>query len=292
MTGFTRSTGTVPYLHQTGITRRARHGFFGTAGGVSDGVYASLNCGFGSSDAPGLVAQNRDRVCAALGLAPHRMAAVYQVHGCEAVIAEDLFDDAGMLVDRASLPRADGLVTTTPGLGLGILTADCLPLLLVDAEGRVAGACHAGWRGAAAGIVARTVALMRDKGAGKISAMIGPTIQQPSYQVGAEMRRELLDSVSPSILEAATGCFHPDGEDRYRFDLPRLVRCQLAADGVEDILDCGIDTYTALDRGSEAGSDSASDSDPDSVAYFSHRRATHAGKADCGRQIAVISLAG
>lgn len=300
MTGFTRSTGTVPYLHHAGITRRARHGFFGTAGGVSNGVYASLNCGFGSSDAPELVAQNRDHVCAAMGLAPHRMAAVYQVHGREVVIAEDLFDDAGMLVDRASLPRADGLVTTTPGLGLSILTADCLPLLLVDAKGHVAGACHAGWRGAAAGIVAGTVALMRDKGAGKISAMIGPTIRQRSYQVGAEMRRELLDSVSPAILEAATGCFDPDGKDHYRFDLPRLVRCQLAADGVEDILDCGIDTYRALDTGSDArpgsdpGSDSGSDpdSDPDSGAYFSHRRATHAGEADCGRQIAVISLAG
>ena len=292
MTGFTRSTGTVPCLHHAGIAQRARHGFFGTAGGVSDGVYASLNCGFGSSDAPGLVAQNRDRVCAAMGLTPHRMAAVYQVHGREAVIADDLFDDAGMLVDRASLPRADGLVTTTPGLGLSILTADCLPLLLVDAEGRVAGACHAGWRGAAAGIVAGTVALMREKGAKSISAMIGPTIQQRSYQVGAGMRQELLDSVSPAILEAATECFHPDGEDHYRFDLPRLVRCQLAADGVEEVLDCGIDTYTALDTGSDDSCDSAADSATDSVAYFSHRRATHAGEADCGRQIAVISLAG
>ena len=296
MTGFTRSTGAVPHLHHPAITPRAWHGFFGTAGGVSSGDYASLNCGFGSQDDAALVARNRNLVRAEMGLAPGRLAAVYQVHGQQALLAENLMDDTGALAERGSLPRADGLVTATPGIGLSILTADCLPLLLVDERGGVAGACHAGWRGAAAGIVGATIALMRDQGAGRITALIGPTIQQPSYQVGRDMRTELLDSVSPAIRDAAARCFHPDGEDHYRFDLAGLVRRQLAAEEVIDILDCGIDTYAALDPdpGAESGSDhdSGPDTGPDSVAYFSHRRATHAGAADCGRQIAVIALAG
>ena len=294
MTGFTYSDGSVPYLHHADITPRARHGFFGAAGGVSSGVYASLNCGFGSRDDGALVARNRDLVRGEMGLAPGRMAAVYQVHGREAVMAEDLCDEMGVPMDRDSLPRADGMVTTTPGLGLAILTADCLPLLLVDGDGQVAGACHAGWRGAAAGIVSTTVALMRDRGAGRITAMIGPTIQQPSYQVGADMRAELLDSVSPAIRDLAAQCFHADGDRHYRFDLPGLVRHQLAANAVTEVLDCRIDTYTSMRKGESLArsSDAGPDSDPDSVAYFSHRRATHAGKTDCGRQIAVIALAG
>ena len=294
MTGFTYSNGSVPYLHHADITPRARHGFFGAAGGVSSGVYASLNCGFGSRDDGALVARNRDLVRGEMGLAAGRMAAVYQVHGREAVMAEDLCDEMGVPMDRDSLPRADGMVTTTPGLGLAILTADCLPLLLVDGNGRVAGACHAGWRGAAAGIVCTTVALMRDRGAGRITAMIGPTIRQPSYQVGADMRAELLDSVSPGIRDLAAQCFHTDGDRHYRFDLPALVRHQLAANAVTEVLDCRIDTYTSMRKGESLArsSDAGPDSDPDSVAYFSHRRATHAGKTDCGRQIAVIALAG
>ena len=313
MTGFIHTTTAVPYLHHVATTARAMHGFFGTAGGVSSGVYASLNCGFGSDDDAALVARNRDLVRTEMDLAPGRMAAVYQVHGQEAVMADDLFDENGMVVERASLPRADGLVTTTPGVGLTILTADCLALLLVDDAGRVAGACHAGWRGAAAGIVGTTVALMRDQGAGRITALIGPTIRQPSYQVGAEMRTELLDSVPTSLRDLAAQCFRPDdcrtdddcrtnGDPRYRFDLPGLVRHQLAADDVADILDCGVDTYTGTgtdgdlqqpgDALSISGPDSGSDSGPDSGPYFSHRRATHAGDADSGRQIAVMALTG
>ena len=294
MTGFTYSNGSVPYLHHADITPRARHGFFGAAGGVSSGVYASLNCGFGSRDDGALVARNRDLVRGEMGLAPGRMAAVCQVHGREAVMAENLCDETDVPMDRDSLLRADGMVTTTPGLGLAILTADCLPLLLVDGNGRVAGACHAGWRGAAAGIVNTTVALMRNRGAGRITAMIGPTIRQPSYQVGADMRAVLLDSVSPTIRDLAAQCFHADGDRHYRFDLPGLVRHQLVANAVTEVLDCRIDTYTSMRKGKSLAqsSDAGPDSDPDSVAYFSHRRATHAGKTDCGRQIAVIALAG
>jgi len=281
MTGFSHTATAAPHLRHAATSPRARHGFFGAAGGVSSGVYASLNCGFGSDDDTALVARNRELAGAELGLAPGRMAAVYQVHGREAVIAENMLDQTGAMPGRTALPRADGLVTTTPGLGLTILTADCLPLLLVDDTGAVAGACHAGWRGAAAGIVDATVALMRDQGAGRITALVGPTIQQPSYQVGAEMRSELLDSVAPKVRDLAAACFREDGDRHYRFDLPGLVCHQLAAADVDDIQNCGIDTYPA---------DGVAMSD--SVTYFSHRRATHAGDADSGRQIAVIALAG
>ena len=186
-----------------------------------------------------IVAQNRDRAASALGLRADRLAAVWQVHSADAVIAT-----GGAPSDRAQLTRADGLVTTERGLGLAILTADCLPLLMVDRDGAVIGACHAGWRGAADGIVTSTLALMQDKGAGEITALIGP----------------------------------------FRFDLPALVRHQLAGAGVTDIADCGEDTYRAPDH--IAGS-----SDADSFRFFSHRRATHAAEADCGRQISVIALA-
>ena len=288
MTGFTLSTSAVPYLHHATTTTRVRHGFFGAAGGVSSGVYASLNCGFGSGDDTALVAQNRDLVRTEMGLEPGRMAAVHQVHGRDAVMAEDLFDDTGALLERDSLPRADGLVTRTAGIGLSILTADCLPLLLADEQGLVAGACHAGWRGAAAGIVGATVALMRDRGAGRITALIGPTIQQPSYQVGGDMRAQCLDSVAAPIRDLAASCFIIEGQDHYRFDLPRLVRYQLASEDVAQVLDCGVDTYQAPARDGAGPAGTA----PESGGYFSHRRATHAREPDCGRQIAVIALTG
>ena len=146
------------------------------------------------------------------------------------------------------------------------------------------GACHAGWRGAADGIVTSTLALMRDKGAGEITALIGPTIRQPSYQVGADMREACLASVAPGLRDAAASCFIDDEDGRFRFDLPALVHHQLAGAGVTDIADCGEDTYRPPDQ--IAGS-----SDADSFRFFSHRRATHAAEADSGRQISIIALA-
>ena len=274
MTGFEIAGDTPPYLHHADTSRRARHGFFGAAGGVSTGLYDSLNCGYGSQDDPALVAQNRGRVATALDLASDRMAAVYQVHGTDVVIT-----DEGSPPDRGLLARADGLVTNSRGLGLTILTADCLPLLLVDAAGQVIGACHAGWRGAAAGIVDATLNAMREAGAGTITALIGPTIRQPSYQVGVDMRDEVLAQVSPTIRDAAGTCFIADTPGKLRFDLAGLVTAQLRQAGVAAIHDCGIDTY-AGDR----------TTGPDSLPFFSHRRATHAADPDCGRQIAIISL--
>ena len=269
MTGFRIAGAPAPYLHHKTTTARARHGFFGAGGGVSTGLYASLNCGYGSQDDPALVAQNRGRVAAAMGLTPARLAAVYQVHGTDVTVVSE-----GAPADRNQLVRADGLVTTCRGLGLTILTADCLPLLLADEDGDVIGACHAGWRGAAAGIVGSTVDSMRAAGAGPITALIGPTIRQPSYQVGVEMR----DVVLARMSGAAT-CFVDDAPGKLRFDLARLVRLQLDRAGIDRIHDCEIDTYTGNRT-----------DDPDSLDYFSHRRATHAADADCGRQIAVISL--
>ena len=275
MTDFEIGDGPTPYLHHAPTTPRARHGFFGTSGGVSTGVYTSLNCGFGSGDDPALVTGNRGRVAASLGLPEDRLAAVYQIHSADVVTVSD-----GAPEDRDQLVRADGLVTTVRGLGLTILTADCLPLLLVDSKGTVIGACHAGWRGAASGIVETTLRAMREAGAGAITALIGPTIRQPSYQVGAEMRDEVMARVAPAIRDGAARCFMPDGTERFRFDLAGLVRHQLHAASVELVHDCGVDTYA----------DTIGDG-ADSHGFFSHRRATHAGDADCGRQIAVISLA-
>ena len=278
MTGFQIAGGTPPYLHHAATSRRARHGFFGAAGGVSSGLYDSLNCGYGSQDDPALVARNRGSAAAAIDLAAERMAAVHQVHGPDVVIASE-----GAPTDRTRMARADGLVTTRRGLGLTILTADCLPLLLVDSGesfgGSVIGACHAGWRGAAAGIVDATLTAMREAGAGAITALIGPTIRQPNYQVRAEMRDEVLTRVAPAIRDAASACFIADTPGKLRFDLAGLVTTQLRQAGVAAIHDCGIDTYAAS---RPAGADS--------LPFFSHRRATHAADPDCGRQIAVISL--
>lgn len=274
MTDFEIAGPITPYIHHAPTTPRAKHGFFGTSGGVSTGVYTSLNCGFGSSDDPALVTRNRGRVAASLDLPEDRLAAVYQIHSADVVTVSE-----GAPVDRNLLVRADGLVTTVRGLGLTILTADCLPLLLVDSKGAVIGACHAGWRGAASGIVENTLGAMRQAGAGTITALIGPTIRQPSYQVGVEMHDEVMSRVGPAIRDAAAACFIPDGTGRFRFDLAGLVRHQLHAASVELVHDCGVDTYAGT------GGDGA-----DSHMFFSHRRATHAGDTDCGRQIAVISL--
>jgi len=274
MTGWRMNGGSVPYLHHQATSTLATHGFFGAAGGVSTGLYDSLNCGYGSADDPNLVAQNRSLVATAMGLTTDRMAAVYQVHGTEVVTASK-----GGGGNRDQLARADGLVTTCRGLGLSILTADCLPLLLVDAASSVIGACHAGWRGAAAGIVDRTVATMRAAGAGSITALIGPTIRQPSYQVGADMRDAVLAQIKPAIRDSVATCFGPSVEGKLTFDLAGLVRTQLDHAGIDMIHDCGIDTYA-----SKPGVSS------DSPGFFSHRRATHAAEPDCGRQIAVISL--
>ena len=258
------------------FTGQIRYGFFSAEGGVSQGIYDSLNCGFGSNDKTASVVQNRDICATAMGLATDRLVSVFQTHSADAITVTTSTQTA-----RDQMVRADGMVTTTPELGLAILTADCLPLLLGDAGAGVIGACHAGWRGAALGIVQATLSQMYAAGAKNITALIGPTIRQASYQIGSEMRSEIIESQQAigGQLDSVAACFiiDPKQKDRYLFDLPGFVRLQLEATGVSQITDCDEDTYTPTRT--------------ESPRFFSHRRATHAEVPDSGRQISIITLA-
>lgn len=232
-----------------------RHGFFGRRGGVSSGDFASLNVSASNADDPAHAQENRRRAVAALG--GGALVTVRQVHSARVANAADATADT----------EADALVTTRPGVLLGILTADCCPILLADAEAGVIGAAHAGWRGAIDGVVGETVAAMLALGARQnaIRAAIGPTISGPNYEVGPDFRADLL------ARDPRTAPFFTSGPGgKPHFDLPGFVLAQLAASGIaaERIGGC---TYAEPER------------------YFSHRRATHAaGRA--GRQIAVIGL--
>jgi len=240
------------------------HGFFGRGGGVSTGLYASLNCGPGSKDDPAAVAENRARAMAALGLPADRLTTGWQVHGAEvAVVTEPV------AVDRR--PKVDGLVTNRPGLALGILTADCVPVLLADREAGVIGALHAGWKGALAGIVAATVEAMQRLGARRerIAAAIGPAIRQDSYEVGLDLMRTFNEADPTNIR-----FFAPSMRARhFQFDLPGYVAARLALAGVERVEDTSADTRD------------------DPARFFSYRRTTLAGEPDYGRQLSVIALA-
>lgn len=237
------------------------HGFFTRLGGVSEGLYASLNLGAGSNDLSRHVAANRARVEAALGA--RHLQTVYQVHGRDvALITAPLANDAR--------PRADALVTATPGLALGILTADCVPVLLADAEARVIGAAHAGWRGALDGVIDAVVAVMTAQGArrGAIRAAIGPAIAQSSYEVGDEVRASFIRH------DAAESRFfaHARRPGHWMFGLPQLAAARLARAGVGHVDTLPHDTYA------------------DEKRFYSFRRATHRGEADYGRQVSAIML--
>jgi YfiH family protein len=246
------------------------HGFFGREGGVSDGIYASLNCGPGSRDAPEAVTENRRRVAAQLGA--ERIVSLSQVHSPIVHVV-----DAGW--DTAQRPEGDGLVTATPGIALGILTADCAPVLFADDKARVIGAAHAGWKGALGGVLEATLAAMEQLGAsrGRIVAAIGPCISQHNYEVGAEFRTRFLEA-APLRL---SGQGAPSGNARffieserpghYHFDLEGYVAARLAVAGVaaEPLSAC---TY------------------PVENGFFSFRRTTHRGEPDYGREISGIVL--
>lgn len=241
-----------------------RHGFFTRRGGVSDGDYATLNCGPGSSDARERVSANRARVAESLGVAPDRLLTVHQVHGAVALPV------AAPWPDPANRPQADGLVTATPGLALGALTADCAPVLFADPAAKVIGAAHAGWKGALAGILEATVAAMEELGAsrGRILAVVGPTIGRSNYEVGEDFRATAL-----TRDPACAPYFHvPAAGAKPHFDLPGYAAARLSASGVGKVADLGLCTY-------------AGESD-----FFSFRRATHKKAADYGRQISAIVL--
>jgi YfiH family protein len=239
-----------------------RHGFFTREGGVSDGIFTSLNCGFGSSDRADAVAENRRRVTGALGADSAKLTTVYQVHGTTVVPVEKSWD-------HSDSPKADGMVTNQDGIVLGILTADCAPVLFADAQAGVIGACHAGWRGALDGIVEATIAAMERLGASRaaIHAAIGPTIAQDSYQVGPEFRDRFIDGDT-----ANNKFFRPDDEDRFRLDLPGYVADRLTASKVGMIDSVGHDTCA------------------DSSKLFSYRRSTLNGAPDFGRALSAIAL--
>jgi hypothetical protein len=250
---------TVDFVTAPGLG--VRHGFVGRRGGVSAGIFASLNVGLGSSDLPEAVRENRRRAVEAV--APGAtLVTLHQVHSNIAVPVTAAFPDA----DR---PHADALVTATPGLALGILTADCAPILLADSEAGVIGAAHSGWKGALHDIAGQTVAAMAALGArrDRIAAAIGPCIARASYEVDPAFRDRFIDQ------DPAHDSFFSRGRgDRFQFDLEGLVAMRLANAGVRHVAALGIDTY------------------PDDGRWFSYRRTTHRGEPDYGRQLSVIAL--
>ena len=233
------------------------HGFFGREGGVSTGLYASLNCGAGSGDDPAAVIENRDRAGAAL--APHaRLVTLAQIHSATVHAVETGWD-------FGTRRQGDGLVTALPNVILGILTADCAPVLFADAEAGVIGAAHAGWKGALAGVLEATIAAMEKLGArsGHIRAAIGPTISQTDYEVGEDLRARFGAEDSRFFAAGRPGHF--------RFDLPGYVSHRLRHAGVAAIGDLALCTYPAANG------------------FFSYRRATHLGESDYGREISAIA---
>ncbi|AZB56611.1 peptidoglycan editing factor PgeF [Cereibacter sphaeroides] len=237
-----------------------RHGFFTRKGGASSGVFAGLNCGPGSSDLAEVVTINRARVAEAMGVAADRLVTVNQVHSPEVLtVTEPL----------AERPRADALVTAVPGLAIAVLTADCQPVLMADAEAGVVAAAHAGWRGTKAGVLEATLAAMEDLGAdrARVAAVIGPTISQAAYEVGPEFVEEFLDEDPEAARFFAQG-----PGDRALFDLPAFGLARLRAAGVGQAEWTRHCTYRDPER------------------FFSYRRTTHAGEADYGRLISAIRL--
>lgn len=237
------------------------HGFLGREGGVSTGILAGLNVGLGSGDDRAAITENRARAVAAV-LPGAALVTLHQVHSAEAVTVTAPFADGAR-------PHADALVTATPGLLLGILTADCAPVLLADADARVVGAAHAGWKGALGGVTDATVAAMEVLGARRerIVAAIGPCIARASYEIDAVFLARFRDA------DPANERFFADGRaGRHRFDLEAYVAARLAAAGIGRVEALGLDTYA------------------DETRFFSYRRATHRGEPDYGRAIALIGL--
>jgi hypothetical protein len=239
-----------------------RHAFFTREGGVSDGIYAGLNGGIGSNDDPKNVAENRRRMAEHMGVAPGRFLSVHQVHSPDAVIATGPWDGA-------SRPRADAIVTRTQGLAIGVTSADCGPILLVDPNARVIAAAHAGWKGALTGILESTIRAMQELGAesGGIVAAIGPVIRQHSYEVGAEFVERFVEADAENAL-----FFIPSTREGHAmFDLAGLIRMRLENAGVLMIDDLGIDTYS-------------------DERFFSYRRSVHRKEPDYGRHVHAIAL--
>ena len=236
-----------------------RYGFFTRKGGVSQGLYSSLNGGYGSDDDAESVRQNRQLAANALGFDSSQIAALHQIHSIK----------AHSITAPPNQPlEGDALATKTTGLALMVITADCAPIIFADSAAGVIGAAHAGWRGAVGGIIESTLDAMTQLGANpqNITAIIGPAIQQPSYQVGAELRSEALKADA-----GAETCFINDNNKKYLFDLPGYIARRLTQKGIKHFA-LPHDTYT------------------DAENFFSHRRRTHKGEADSGRLMTLIGI--
>ena len=236
------------------------HGFFLRTGGVSEGIYASLNCGRGSGDARGRVEENRSRAAQVLEVHQKALIGPYQVHSARAVIAHKPWE-------ASDAPEADAIVTNTPNLAVSVLTADCVPVLLADAAAGVVAAVHAGWKGAKAGVIENAIEAMQSLGACRsgIAAAIGPAISQAAYEVGPEFKA--------AFIAGCTGnerYFSQTGAGHIHFNLPGYVRDMLTNTGIQHISDAGVCTYR------------------NESILFSYRRSCHRREPDYGRQISAI----
>ena len=240
-----------------------RHAFFTRNGGVSQGIYDSLNGGVGSNDAPEHVAENRARMAMSLGVAPERFLSLYQIHSPDVVVAEVPWG-----ADQR--PRADAVVTRVPELAIGVSTADCGPLLFADDNARVIGAAHAGWRGAFTGVIEATIAAMEKLGAERsnIAVALGPTIRQANYEVGPEFVARF------TAADMDNTRFFTDAgrEGHSMFDLTGYIASRVQQAGIAKFEDLGLCTYAEPER------------------FYSFRRATHQSEPDYGRHINAIAL--
>ncbi|MBT4671012.1 MAG: laccase domain-containing protein [Rhodospirillaceae bacterium] len=250
-----------------GLSRFAsiRHGFLGSGGGVSEGAFGSLNCGFGSGDDLDRVAENRRRALGHIGAPDTALVSARQQHTNIAITVTEPWQPG-------AAPIADAMATREPGIALGILSADCAPVLMADGDAGVIGAAHAGWRGALDGITDALIAAMIDLGAEaqNISAAVGPCIAQASYEVGPEFRERFVAADAGNEILFAKG--PKPGHDL--FDLPGYLTLRLQARSLGFVATLGVDTY------------------PDDSGYFSYRRCCHQGQSQYGRALSVITLAG
>ena len=237
------------------------HGFYTRQGGVSSGIYDSLNAGQGSKDEPALVLENRARIAGNLGITPTHMAGCYQIHSAKVIKITD--------PQSGKRPEADGLVSSVAGMGLAILTADCGPILFADPDKKIIGACHAGWQGALTGIAENTIDAMIELGSARqnITAVLGPSISQKNYEVGAEFKERFRshDEANKRFFVKALKPNH------YKFDLHRFILSRLTAAGVQAHR-TGQCTYA------------------DEKRFFSYRRTTHRREPDYGRQMSAIAI--
>jgi len=251
---------TVEALTAPGIA----HGFFGRAGGVSSGVYASLNTGLGSDDDQTAIAENRARCAKALGGAPQNLVTLYQIHSATCVLVDEPWSGRNG-------PQADGMVTQRPGIALGVLAADCMPFLFAEPAAGVIGAAHAGWRGALAGVLEATVETMTRLGAKpeRIRAGLGPCLRQPNFEVGLDLVEAFLAKHPQSERFFAAGV----SPEKRQFDLASFGRWRLESVGVFGLDDTGVCTLAEPEK------------------YFSYRASRQAGENDFGRNLSAIVVA-